>query len=150
MEVKLCRYDGDPRRVGKSYTVTKTLQMDPIETTDLMNPVFTCDYDSTILLCNYAEVADFTRKYFVDPPEIIRGGRMVFKFHVDVLECNWTGCKGTITRNEYVKQNDIEDKLLPTKFGRIIPKVKPLSINLNEYDDPTTVSTSFFDYLLTR
>ena len=150
MEVKLGRYDDDPRRVDKTYTVTKTLQMNPIETTDLMNPVLTCDYDSSILLCNYAEIADFNRKYFVDPPEIVRGGRMIFTFHVDVLECGFENCLGTIVRNEYITESDVEDSNLPLKFGRIKPLIQPLAIDVSEYDNPSTVYWSYFDYLLTR
>lgn len=150
MEVKLGRYDDDPRVVGKTYTVTKTLQMNPIETTDLLNPVFVCDYDSTILLCNYAEVADFGRKYFVDPPEIVRGGRMTFYLHVDVLESGFENCLGTITRNEYITNSDVEDSSLPIKYGKYQPLILPLPIDVSEYRDPSTVFYSAFDYLLTR
>lgn len=150
MEVKLCTYNDDPRRVGKNPTVVKTLQMNPVTTTNLMNPVFTCDYDSSIILCNYAIVQDFNRKYFVDPPDLIKGGRLQFAFHVDVLECGFTSCTGTITRNEKETNSDVEDKLLPTKFGKMTVKVLPLTINLDEYNEPDMILNSFFDYLLTR
>lgn len=150
MEVKLCTYNDDPRRVGKNPTVIKTLQMNPVTTTNLMNPVFTCDYDSSILLCNYAIVQDFSRKYFVNPPDLIKGGRLQFAFHVDVLECGWLGCKGTVIRNQYKTNTDVEDKILPLKFGEIKPQCIPLPLDLTEYTYPSTVMSSFFDYLVTR
>ena len=116
MEVKLCTYNDDPRRVGKNPTVVKTLQMNPVTITNLMNPVFTCDYDSSIILCNYAIVQDFNRKYFVNPPDLIKGGRLQFTFHVDVLECGWLGCKGTVIRNQYKRRlRAILDELILDK-----------------------------------
>lgn len=151
MDITLGKYNDDPRRVGKTMTDTVTISMSPIETTDLMNPKFVCDYNASLLLYNYASVTDFSRKYFVDPPEIIRGGRLSFQFHVDVLEtADLLNCDATITRNEKIKDSGVEDELYPIQFGRVDPVRIDLPINLKEYFLPDTVLRSLFDYLLTR
>lgn len=152
MDIKLGKYNDDPRRVGKVMTDSVTISMSPIETTDLMNPKFICDYNASLLSCNYAEVSDFSRKYFIDPPEIVRGGRMTFQFHVDVIETpNLTECEGIATRNKYASP-DVVDNLLPTTYGRISdPYIIPLNIYQETGGLPSwALLYTWFDYLITR
>ncbi|MBO5810083.1 MAG: hypothetical protein J6R32_04560 [Bacteroidales bacterium] len=152
MDIILGKYNDDPRRVGKTMTDTVTISMSPIETTDLMNPKFVCDYNASLLLYNYASVTDFSRKYFVDPPEIIRGGRLSFQFHVDVLEVNGLmDCNATITRNQYKRDIAVEDKLLPLQFGQVVPDPNSVQISLTPGVWPAPLTgTIYFDYLITR
>ena len=154
MTVKLYNYQGDERRVDKSSKVLKkTVVMNPVDATNLLSPSFTVDYDASILTANYAEVADFNHRfYFVSPPTLIKGGRLLFKFSVDVTQIpNFLTIIGTIRRNENVKDSPVADNMYPVKVGQQSLKILELPLNLQEnlkYIDAGMYG--MFKYLITK
>lgn len=154
MTVTLYNYQGDERRVDKSSKVLKkTVAMNPVDATNLLSPSFTIDYDASILNANYAVVDDFNhRSYFVSPPTLIKGGRLLFQFSVDVTQTpNFLTILGTIKRNENVKNSPVSDDMYPLKDGRQMMKILPLPVAPLENSVYYTAGIyGMFDYLITR
>ena len=155
MQVKLFRTLDDNRKVNKSKTLIKTLEMNPVTSTNLLSPEFVVDYDASILDANYAQVDDFNHRwYFVSPPTLIRGGKLSFSFSVDVTQViNFLTITGTIKRNEFMKNSDVSDKMFPVKEGQQIMKCLPLEVPIFPHTIFNNIPGGrhgFFDYLITR
>lgn len=155
MQVELFRTLDDNRKVNKSKTLIKTLEMNPVTSTNLLSPEFVVDYDASILDANYAQVDDFNHRwYFVSPPTLIRGGKLSFSFSVDVTQTpNFMSIKGTIKRNEFTSKSNVSDKMFPVKEGQQIMKCLPLEIPTFPHSIFINIDAGrlgFFDYLITR
>lgn len=66
-------------------TLIKTKAGSPKEDMNINHPVVTLTYDSSILNANMAYIQEFGKYYFVHPPTLQTGERMVFTMDVDVL-----------------------------------------------------------------
>lgn len=154
MLITLCKTTDDNRRVLKRYNSERQINMNPVSETNILNPTFTVDYDESLLSYNYAYITfdNIKRYYFVSPPEIIQGGRLMFQFNVDVLmTAGLVNCTGVFTRNERVNNYEFEDKLLPLVYGRQGDFIRiDLPLNTEGPWPPWIFQYLWFDYLLTR
>ena len=116
MNVKLYKNTDETKMINKTLndetaiTVSATL----LDTVDVSTPEMYVDYNSSLLDYNYAYIADFNRYYFVRPPEILNGQRMLLKLYVDVLVSGKTAINNadaTVIRSNTI--TDIPDNQYP-------------------------------------
>lgn len=154
MDITLCKTTDDNRRVLKHYTNERTVSMNPVSSTNILSPTFTVDYDQSLLSYNYAHITfdNIKRFYFVSPPTLVKGGRLMFKFSVDALmTAGLLNCEGVIVRNEKIKTREFEDSMYPIVYGRQGDFENIELPVVNESGLPSWVSDYlWFGYMLTR
>lgn len=99
-----------------SATLIKTKTGNPKEDMNINHPVVTLSYDSSILNANMAYIQEFGKYYFVHPPTLQTGQRMVFTMDVDVLmtyKNQIKECDAVVIRSQSVGLNNVPDKQLP-------------------------------------
>lgn len=97
-------------------TLIKTKAGSPKEDMNINHPVVTLKYDSSLLNANMAYIQEFGKYYFVHPPTLQTGERMVFTMDVDVLmtyKNQIKNCDAVVIRSESVGLNNVPDKQLP-------------------------------------
>lgn len=89
-EVTFYKITDDYREINKDITGTKYLgKLSTVKvkgTSGILTPTLVLKYDATYAGANYCYIdAPFNRYYFLSPPELAPGGRMVFSGSVDPL-----------------------------------------------------------------
>ena len=94
MELKVGYTTDENTKLDKAFTVTDTVTAVIKEDTNIIDPVFILDTPTTaIKRLNYLYVADLGRYYFINDIEMLRGGRVALRCHVDVLKSFASGIR---------------------------------------------------------
>lgn len=115
----------DPRQRDKTSALTLIASAVPLSPTallDIMAPQIVIDYDSTLLTANYCYLSDFDKYYFLDPPKIQTGKRIIFQGAIDVLMTYSTellSVPATVLRNENIGPTYAPDSQLPIDPNRV-------------------------------
>lgn len=132
VEVKCCKYNGDPRVIDKKPELIKTLQCRMTNDQDVINQIIYVSNEDDIIDCNYFVIG--FRKYFKIKDIRKAGNRIGIMLHEDVLstwmpKVNVTGyiLRASKTRVQGLSQD--YEKLTMRKISRI-------KIN-NEYSEIT-------------
>lgn len=144
--VDLYSSTADPRERDKTNYITLIGQAVPLSPTavfDLMAPQIIIDYDATLTAANYAYLPEFGKYYFLEPPKIQTGKRIVFQGAIDLLmtyKSYLLDVNATIIRSESVgSPTPIPDPQLPIDPNRfefksiLFNKRFPLDVNQNNY-----------------
>lgn len=133
VEVKCCKYNGDPRVINKKPELIKTLQCRMTDDQDVINQVIYVNNDGDIIDCNYFVIG--FRKYFKVKDIRKAGNRIGIMLHEDVIS-TWmpkVNVTGYISRASEIYSpglNQDYEKLTMRKISRI-------RIN-NEYSEITS------------
>lgn len=115
----------DPRERDKTSALTLIASAVPLSPTallDIMAPQIVIDYVSTLIPANYCYLPDFGRYYFLAPPKIQTGKRIIFDGSIDVLMTYSTellSVPATVLRNENIGQTYAPDSQLPIDPNRV-------------------------------
>lgn len=122
VEVKCCKYNGDPRVINKKPELIKTLQCRMTEDQDVINQVIYVGNEGDIIDCNYFVIG--FRKYFKVKDIRRAGNRIGIMLHEDVLS-TWmpkVNVTGYISRASEIYSpglNQDYEKLTMRKISRI-------------------------------
>lgn len=122
VEVKCCKYNGDPRVINKKPELIKTLQCRMTDDQDVINQIIYVNNDSDIIDCNYFVIG--FRKYFKVKDVRRAGNRIDIMLHEDVIS-TWmpkVNVKGYISRASEIYSpglNQDYEKLTMRKISRI-------------------------------
>jgi hypothetical protein len=104
MVVNFYKCGDAPNVAHKTLTgaITRT-NVHPVHPCNLLQPVLEIDRDTTLYNYNYAYILDFEKYYFMSPPTLTTGGKMIIQLSVDVLTTfinDVSNCDAIVLRNE--------------------------------------------------
>ena len=71
--------------LNKTFTLSETLSISPLDTIDVLNPYIIINYSSSVLGYNYAKIPDFNDRYYFVKLELLTSGRIGLTLTVDPL-----------------------------------------------------------------
>lgn len=143
--VNLYSCTADPRERDKSSSLTTigSVPISPTAILDIMQPTIIIDYSPGLISANYAYIPDFGKYYFLDPPKIQTGKRIIYTAKVDVLmtlSSQLLDVEATVIRSESIgAPTPIPDSQLPINPERyelksiLFDKPFPLDPNQNNF-----------------
>lgn len=141
MVLKFYTCSADRKRVNKLPFLSNevTLNIDKIESRDLLSPSFTIVYNSDIPLeYNYAYCPSLERYYFVNSQINKAGNKVTINCSIDVrmswirpMEYNFPL---TVIRNEFATKSNIKDSKLPIDPSFSDFEILPIETSEFSYD----------------
>lgn len=134
VEVKCCKYNGDPRVINKKPETLKTIECRIPADMSVVTPHIFMNNDGTTADCNYFVIG--FRKYFKVREERVVGNRLKIYLNEDVLS-TWlpkVNVTGYISRSSDFKSEEIQQNY--TLEAR--KKVSRIKIN-NNYEAVTSM-----------
>lgn len=119
MTIDLYTCTADPRERDKSNSLTQigtSVTISPTSTLDVAAPQIIIDYSENLISANYGYIPLFGKYYFLDPPKVQPGKRIVFQGRIDYLMTYREALlmvPATVIRSEYIGLNDVPDRMLP-------------------------------------
>lgn len=106
MIVNFYKCSDTPNVANKTITdaVSKT-NVHPVHPCNILQPTLEIDANTSLYSYNYAYIQDFSRYYFMSPPTLTTGGKMIVQLSVDVLKTyisDMANCDCIVLRNERV------------------------------------------------
>ena len=133
VEVKCCKYNGDPRVIDKKPELIKTLQCRMTEDQDVINPIIYVSNEDDIIDCNYFVIG--FRKYFKIKDIRKAGNRIGIKLHEDVLS---TWMPRVNVTGYILRASEIYSRGLKQDYEKLaMRKISRIRIN-NEYGEITS------------
>ena len=122
MIVKFYKTEDAPNVVDKviSNEVSKS-NVHPVHPCNILQPTLEIDTSTALYDYNYAYIPDFGKYYFMSPPTLTTGGKMIVQLSVDALKTyadSIRQCNATILRNERVPVNSCVDSKLPVDTSK--------------------------------
>lgn len=122
MIVKFYKSENAPNDADKvlSGEITKN-NVHPVHPCNILQPTLEIDTSTALYSYNYAYIPDFGKYYFMSPPTLTTGGKMIVQLNVDVLKTyadSIRQCPATILRNERVPVNACIDSKLPVDANK--------------------------------
>jgi len=86
LQIILYKSADDPIKVNKTLTNQTAVEVKLLDIVDISAPRFIINYSESLLQYNYCYVPAFRRYYYLTPPQIESGQRMILNCYVDVLK----------------------------------------------------------------
>lgn len=122
VEVKCCKYNGDPRVINKKPELIKTLKCRMTDDQDVINQIIYVSNEDDIIDCNYFVIG--FRKYFKVKDIRKAGKRIGIMLHEDVLS-TWmpkVNVTGYISSASYIRSDDLPQDY-PLRVNRKISRL---------------------------
>lgn len=118
-----CTADSRQRDKTSALTlIASAVPLSPTALLDIMSPQLIIDYAAALTAANYAYLPEFGRWYFLAPPKIQTGKRIIFDGNIDVLmsyRAQLLSVPATVIRNEKIGANYAPDNQLPIDPNRV-------------------------------
>lgn len=115
MVIQFFKTEDAPNVVDKTLTgeILKS-NVHPVHPCSILQPTLEIDANTVLYSYNYAYIPDFGKYYFMSPPTLTTGGKMIVQLSVDVLTTyadSIRQCSATILRTEGAPTLVPDDKL---------------------------------------